>query len=228
MKLTSKQLRNQNTADISRKTERSAKIGKIGGGGSSFRDFRTSLGGPLSSHLSLSLTRLHRTLYHPPGRCTSRHRVKSGRAIISPLTAFEVYILSRYLQASRERRERGRSSCFLSHSPLLSPFISRGSSSFTRTCSYRQKRIRQKREGSACWIAEPRGVGARIKGAVRLEGAPNYDVTDRTRRDQVSRIQNGLLITEYSSPLRSPRWPSHTLAYFSKSLCALDVISVFY
>lgn len=83
--------------------------GKIGGGGSFFRDFRTSLGGPLSFRLSLSLMRLHWTLYHPPGRCTSRHRVKSGRAIISPLTAFEVYILSRHLQASRERREQGRS-----------------------------------------------------------------------------------------------------------------------
>lgn len=88
--------------------------GKIGGGGSFFRDFRTSLGGPLSFRLSLSLMRLHWTLYHPPGRCTSRHRVKSGRAIISPLTAFEVYILSRHLQASRERREQGRSSFSLS------------------------------------------------------------------------------------------------------------------
>lgn len=110
--------------------------------------------------------------------------------------------ISRHI-ARTKGREREREALFslsLSRSPLLSSFISRGSSSFTRTCSYRQKRIRQKREGSACWIAEPRGVGARIKGAVRLEGAPNYDVTDRTRRDQVSRIQNGLLITESSSP----------------------------
>lgn len=110
-----------------------------------------------------------------------------------------VYTIQASPGIARTKRARERSS-FLSRSPPLSPFISRGSSSFTRTCSYGQKRIRQKREGSACWIAEPRGVGARIKGAVRLEGAPNYDVTDRTRRDQVSRIQNGLLITESSSP----------------------------
>lgn len=197
--------------------------GKIGGGSSFFRDFRTSLGGPLSFYLSLSLTRLHCTLYHPPGRCTSRHRVKSGRAIISPLTAFEVYILSRHLQASRERRGWGRSTFFLSPSPLLSPFISRGSSSFTRTCSYRQKRIRQKREGSACWIAEPRGVGARIKGAVRLEGAPNYDVTDRTRRDQVSRIQNGLLITESSSHPSDRHGGRYLLQPISASLCTFSL-----
>jgi len=119
------------------------------------------------------------------------------RAIISPLTAFEVYILSRHLQASRGRRGRGmrgRNSLPLS----LSLFLSLRALLFFPLlgCSARRERIRQKREGSACWIAEPRGVGARIKGAVRLEGAPNYDVTDRTRRDQVSRIQNGLLITE--------------------------------
>ena len=233
MKLTGKQVRNQNTADISRKIKRSERIrknwGKIGGGGSFFRDFRTSLGGPLSFYLSLSFTRLHWTLYHPPGWCTSRHRVKSGRAIISPLTAFEVYILSRHLQASRERRGWGRSTFFLSPSLLLSPFISWGSSSFTRTCSYRQKRIRQKREGSACWIAEPRGVGARIKGAVHLEGAPNYDVTDRTRRDQVSRIQNGLLITESSSHPSDRHGGRHLFQPISASLyIRLKVMSVFY
>ncbi|KYN01507.1 hypothetical protein ALC62_07689 [Cyphomyrmex costatus] len=126
-------------------------------------------------------------------KLTSRHRVKSGRAIISPLTAFEVYILSRHLQASRERRG--------------------------------QKRIRQKREGSACWIAEPRGVGARIKGAVRLEGAPNYDVTDRTRRDQVSRIQNGLLITESSSHPSDRHGGRHLLQPISASLYTLNLKS---
>lgn len=89
----------------------------------------------------------------------------------------------------------------LSHSSI---YIFTPSFSFSCTCWRRQERIRQRREGSACWIAEPRGVGARIKGAVRLEGAPNYDVTDRTRRDQVSRIQNGLLITESPLTRRSP------------------------
>lgn len=64
-------------------------------------------------------------------------------------------------------------------------------------------------EASACWNIA-RGVGARIKGAATLllEGAPNYDVTrDRTRRarDQVSRIQNGLLITKLGLSLSPHR-----------------------
>lgn len=113
-------------------------------------------------------------------------------------------------------------SLFLSAIYIFTP-----SSSFSCTCSRRQGRIRQRREGSACWIAEPRGVGARIKGAVRLEGAPNYDVTDRTRRDQVSRIQNGLLITE--SPLaRRSAVATVAVTYYSPVLrspvCALDGI----
>jgi len=155
------------------------------------------------------------------------------RAIISPLTAFEVYILSRHLQASRGRRGRGmrgRNSLPPSLSLSLSLSLSSRSPFLPRCgCSARRERIRQKREGSACWIAEPRGVGARIKGAVRLEGAPNYDVTDRTRRDQVSRIQNGLLITE-PPPLpllRSSWWPSLTTACFSDSLCALHEVPRF-
>ncbi|EGI60551.1 hypothetical protein G5I_11262 [Acromyrmex echinatior] len=197
MKLTGKQLRNQNTADISRKTEsvRSARIE----GRSEEVVASSATSEPLSEVHSRSIS-----LYPSrdfTGLCiilragTSRHRVKSGRAIISPLTAFEVYILSRHLQASRERRG--------------------------------QKRIRQKREGSACWIAEPRGVGARIKGAVRLEGAPNYDVTDRTRRDQVSRIQNGLLITESSSHPSDRHGGRHLLQPISASLYTLSLKGVY-
>lgn len=138
-----------------------------------------------------------------------------------------VYTIQASPGIARTKRTREKLFLTLSRSPLLLPFISRGSSSFTRTCSYRQKRIRQKREGSACWIAEPRGVGARIKGAVHLEGAPNYDVTDRTRRDQVSRIQNGLLITESSSP-SDHHGDRHLLQSISASLYAPDVISAFY
>lgn len=42
--------------------------------------------------------------HHPRGRRTGRHRVKSGRAIISPLAAFEVYIPSWHLRSLREAR----------------------------------------------------------------------------------------------------------------------------
>jgi len=97
--------------------------GKIRGDGSFFRDFRTSLGGPLSFHLSLSLTQLHWTLYHPSGRCTSRHRVKSGRAIISPLTAFEVYIL--YPGIARAKRVREKLFLSLSLSSFLVVHLSK-------------------------------------------------------------------------------------------------------
>lgn len=159
-------------------------------------------------------------LYHPAGRCTSRHRVKSGEPLYPPWPPSRcIYYPSIFRRTSRRRRGRGwrRSPFFLSR-----PCISSHSPLLPLGCSSRRGRIRQKREGSACWIAEPRGVGARIKGAVRLEGAPNYDVTDRTRRDQVSRIQNGLLITELPSLplLRSPRWPSLTSACVSAILYA--------
>ena len=60
-----------------------------------------SLPSPLSLSLSLSL-HPDRGPYHPRGRRTGRHRVKSGRAIISPLAAFEVYIPSRHLRSLRE------------------------------------------------------------------------------------------------------------------------------
>lgn len=76
---------------------------------------------------------------------------------------------------------------------------------------------RRKRVRAGSW----RGVGARIKGAVRLEGAPNYDVTDRTRRDQVSRIQNGLLITGPFSPSNCHGGRHLPQAYFSEALCVL-------
>lgn len=86
------------------------------GRGSSFRDSKSSPGGlalfRLSLSLSLSLSPLSLFLspslhpdrgpYHPRGRRTGRHRVKSGRAIISPLAAFEVYIPSRHLRSLRE------------------------------------------------------------------------------------------------------------------------------
>jgi len=228
MKLTNKWLRNQNTADISRKTERSERSVRIGGRSEEM---------VASSATSEPLSEVHSrfiSLYPSrnfTGLCIILRAGVPVGIVWSPVEPlYPPWPPSRciyYIQASRERRGWGRNSFFLSHSRLFSSFISRSSSSFTRIYSYRQKRIRQKREGSACWIAEPRGVGAHIKGAVRLEGAPNYDVTDRTRRDQVSRIQNGLLITESSSPLRSPRWPSLTSVYFSESLCAPAVIYVF-
>ena len=162
------------------------------------------------------------------GRRTGRHRVKSGRAIISPLAAFEVYIPSRHLRSLRDaRREKRGTRELWQYQPgrrgggegrlaSLSPlFVFLVSSSFLplfhagtagekrprkgrreeggRERERERKREKTRREsgwrGSACWIADSRGVGTRIKGAERLEGAPNYDVTDRTRRDQVNRIQ---------------------------------------
>lgn len=108
--------------------------------------------------------------------------------------------------ARRRRDAKEEFSLYLSrsHSPFLSPVnLSLRSLLFSRLYLFvevKENKTEERRK-SACCIVEPRGVGARIKGAVRLGGAPNYDVMDRTRRDQVSRIQNGLLITglSYSS-----------------------------
>lgn len=225
MKLTSKWLRNQYTADIFRKTERSKRSTRIGGRSEEV---------VASSATSEPLSEVHSrfvSLYPScdfTGLCIILRAGVPVGIVWSPAEPlYPPWPPSRciYYPGISRHRENEESkgevlSFSLSRSPLLSPFISRGSSSFTRTCSYRQKRIRQKREGSACWIAEPRGVGARIKGAVRLEGAPNYDVTDRTRRDQVSRIQNGLLITESSSPFSDRYGGRHLLQPISASFYA--------
>lgn len=155
-----------------------------------------------------------RGAHHPRGRRTGRHRVKSDRAIISPLAAFQVYIPSSYPRSLREGK-RGTRGCGATEgrereegcnaprgSSLLHP-----RSSFrvflpfpldaveTATAEGNKKKNREgrgwRRRRGKCVLARgvERGVGARIKGAERLEGAPNYDVTDRTRCDQVRRIQ---------------------------------------
>lgn len=153
--------------------------------------------------------------YHPRGRRTGRHRVKSDRAIISPLAAFEVYIPIEASSVTARRKEgkggtghwrNSRRGGARREVPL--PFHPRPSRSslFPSTLLQREKKQRwAKKEGkgsrgenrgegrsarkqSACRIAGPRGVGGRIKGAERLEGVPNYDVTDRTRREQLSEM----------------------------------------
>ena len=60
---------------------------------------------PRRSGVVSSLSLPGRGPYHPRGRRTGRHRVKSDRAIISPLAAFEVYIPIEASSVTARRKE---------------------------------------------------------------------------------------------------------------------------
>lgn len=60
---------------------------------------------PRRSGVVSSLSLSGRGPYHPRGRRTGRHRVKSDRAIISPLAAFEVYIPIEASSVTARRKE---------------------------------------------------------------------------------------------------------------------------